>query len=65
MNKLLAALLGVVLAVVINTVIIMAAWNYLVPDLLFLKQITFTQALVMAVLVRALKGADPVKVQSN
>lgn len=59
MNKVLAVLLGMLIAVVINAVIIMLSWNYVAVEVLGLKALTFFQALVLGVLVRSLvKGAE-------
>ena len=52
----LVALISVALTVLLNTFIIMSCWNYLVPAIFSLPQISFFQALVMAVLVNTLSG---------
>lgn len=59
--KLVYALVAVALTVLLNTLIIMACWNYVAPAVFGLKTLTFFQALVLATLIRSLKGGDVVK----
>lgn len=56
----LAAIITVVATVLLNTVIVQACWNYFVPAVLSLPQISFFQAMVLAILVRSLRGANDV-----
>lgn len=57
----LGALIAVAVTVLINTFIIQACWNYFVPAVFTtVPQITFFQAMVLAVGIRALKGNDVV-----
>ena len=56
----LAALIAIAATILINTLIIQACWNFFVPAVLSLPQISFFQAMVLAVLVRSLKGSDAV-----
>ena len=50
------AILGVLAVMAIGSVLVMALWNWLLPPLLGLHQITFWQALGILVLCRILFG---------
>jgi len=54
----LVAIISVAATVLITTFIVQACWNYFVPAVSSLPQITFFQAMVLAIGVRSLAGAD-------
>lgn len=56
----LSALIAIAATVLLNTLIIQACWNYLVPAISSLPKLSFFQAMVLAVLVRSLRGANDV-----
>lgn len=58
-QALLTAITSAVAILLLNTLIVQACWNYFVPAVLSLPQISFFQAMVFAVGVRSLKGAAP------
>jgi uncharacterized membrane protein YedE/YeeE len=57
----LVAIITVAATVLINTFILQACWNYFVPAVFStVPQITFFQAMVLAIGVRSLAGANGV-----
>lgn len=56
----LSAVIALILTIALNTFILQACWNYFVPAVLSLPKITFFQAMVLAVGVRSLAGANNV-----
>ena len=58
-------LIAILMTIIINPVIIMVCWNYLMPVLFGLPVITFWQALIMSVLSSALFKSTSVNTQAK
>ena len=58
-------LIAILMIIIINPVIIMVCWNYLMPVLFGLPVITFWQALIMSVLSSALFKSTSINTQSK